>query len=362
VRPGGFEPTLFRDVSVDDEFFDSLKEDYDGFAVWYARKSREGASALVYSDAEGLGAFVYLKQEDESLPLSDAALPAEPRLKIGTLKVADRIQGERLGEGAIGLALWRWRESACRQVYVTVFDKHRSLIGMLRKFGFARMGANDRGESVFVKDRRSMDFASPYRCFPFISPRFEAANLLVIEDRFHDVLFPYSELANAEQLQASFRSAAANGVTKVYISGSERLAARPGNPILIYRKYTGAAGLPNFKSVITSYCVVADVVAVKNRGSEIESFEQFRARVRNKSVFGEHEIARWYREHRNLTTIEMVYLGYFGPGNNVNYRWLKDNGYWADTHPHQFAYSPAELTAILKRGGVELADLTVDQS
>ena len=26
MRPGGFEPTLFRDVSVDDEFFDSLPQ------------------------------------------------------------------------------------------------------------------------------------------------------------------------------------------------------------------------------------------------------------------------------------------------------------------------------------------------
>jgi hypothetical protein len=364
--PGSFELTPFREVSVDDAFFDSLMADYDPvkFTSWYEKKSAEGASAYVYEDADGLGAFVYLKDdENEPIELADGLLPAERRLKIGTLKVADHIQGERLGEGAIGLALWRWRDLACPQIYVTVFEKHESLVGMLRRFGFSRVGTNPSGESVYLKDRRHLDFEDPYKCFPFIDPRFETANLLVIKDRFHDVLFPYSDLANSEQLQASFRSAAANGVTKMYISSSEQVAAQPGHPMLIYRKYTGTEGLPSFKSVITSYCVVTDVVTVKHHGTEMESFAEFRDRVKNKSVFDDASIAEWYRSHSNLTTIEMVYLGYFGSGNNVNWRWMKDNGYWPDgRYPHQFAYDSAELTAILREGGVNLADLAAHQS
>ena len=136
--PGSFEPLLFSDVSVDDRFFASLKEDYDTvkFTEWYAKKSAEGAEALVYRDAQGIGAFVYLKDEDEPIAILGGTLPAEPRVKIGTLKVAERSQGERLGEGAIGLALWRWRETGRNQVYVTVFPKHTTLIALLEKFGF----------------------------------------------------------------------------------------------------------------------------------------------------------------------------------------------------------------------------------
>jgi len=109
--PGSFQSTLFSDVSIDDQFFDSLKEDYDpGFTGWFARKSAGGESALIYRDELGIGAFVYLKDENEAIELADQTLPAESRLKIGTLKVADWAQGERLGEGAIGLALWRWQK------------------------------------------------------------------------------------------------------------------------------------------------------------------------------------------------------------------------------------------------------------
>ena len=360
--PGSFEPVLFRDVRIDDDFFASLKEDYDPveFAKWCAKKSAEDAEALVYRDAQGIGAFVYLKDEDEPIPLLGETLPAEPRVKIGTLKVAEHNQGERLGEGAIGLALWHWRETGRNQVYVTVFPKHESLIAMLRKFGFRLAGSKENGESVYLKDRRAPDFSTAYRCFPLLDPTFECANLLPIEDRYHDILFPYSELANTQQLEASFRSDAANGVTKMYFSKAASLATAPRHPILVYRIHTGQ-GQKAFKSVVTSYCIVTDVTRVKGHGQALEPFEEYRSRVRNKSVFGDEEIANWYRG-ANLTTVEMVYLGYFGAGNNVNYRWLVDNGYWRDMHPHQFVYSPAELAAILKEGGVDLATLVANQS
>lgn len=359
-----FESVLFRDVSLADEFFDSLKADYSEakFNEWFAKKSSAGESALVYQDDAGLGAFVYLKEENEPIALSDRTLPAEARLKIGTLKVADRTQGERLGEGAIGLALWRWRDVGYPQVYITVFEKHAALIGMLRKFGFVRAGSKANGESVYLKDRRACDHGDPYRHFPFLALTFESANLLVVEDRYHDVLFPYSELANTQLLQESFRSAAANGVTKIYISAAEGLAAATGHPILVYRKYTGTEGQKGFKSVVTSFCIVTEVVTVKHQGREIEPFADYRQRVKNKSVFGDTEITRWYRGNRNLTTIEMVYLGCFGPGHNVNWRWLKNNGYWGDSHPHQFSYTPEEFREILRQGDVNVEALVADQS
>ena len=356
--PGSFRPTRFSEVTVDDEFFDSLREDYPGFVEWFADKSAAGESALVHRDEEGIGAFVYLKDENEPLELLDETLPAAPRLKIGTLKVANRAQGERLGEGAIGLALWRWRETGYDQVYITVYEKHESLVGMLGKFGFKRAGTKDNGESVYVKDKRDLDYGNPYLSFPFINPGFEAANLLAINDGYHDELFPYSELAN--EFQETFHSAAANGVTKVYVGAAASMAVAPGHPVLIYRKYTGSGGQRGYKSVVTSYGMVTDVATIKRDGRELESFEVFKRRVKNKSVFTDKEIAERYRG-RNLMVVEMVYLGYFGPGHNVNWVWLKQNGYWGEQHPNQLSFTPAQFRSILERGDVDVASLIVDQ-
>ena len=173
--PGSFQRMLFSDMDAEDGFFDSLKEDYPDFATWFERKTAAEETALVHHDDEGIGAFVYLKEETEPISLVGATLPAAPRLKIGTLKVATRAQGERLGEGAIGLALWRWRYSGHSEVYVTVYEKHESLVGILRKFGFSRVGMKDNGESVYVKDRRRLDYDDAYLCFPFLDPGFESA-------------------------------------------------------------------------------------------------------------------------------------------------------------------------------------------
>ena len=139
------------------------------------------------------------------------------------------------------------------------------------------------------------------------------------------------------------------------------MAALPGHPLLVYRKYTGKDGQPGFKSVITSYCMVTDVASIKHEGRELMSFEDFMRRVKNKSVFSDDELVDWYRDNRNVMLVEMVYLGYFGLGHNVNWRWLSDNGYWHAGHPNQTTYTRAEFMSIVERGEVDVEALVVDQ-
>lgn len=356
---GGFQPKRFSNVNLGDAFFDSLKTDYEEFAAWFAAKGVADERAYVVENEDGTtAAFLYLKEEtDEAIELEGGSLPAAPRLKIGTLKVSDDARGTRLGEGAIGLALWRWRNTGFDEVYVTAFEKHGALIGILKRFGFNSVGTNVRGESVYVKDKRSLDCSDAYRCFPFLTNDFSGASLLVVNDVYHDELFPYSDLAN--EFQESFRSAAANGVTKIYVGSAWKLASSPGRPVLIYRRYTGNDGAPRYKSVVTSYCMVTDVVWFKKSDRELQSFEQFRTYVKNKSVFSDDELAqRWNEKH--VVVVEMVYLGYFGAGHNVNMAWLDDNGLWPKDYPIQHVYTKDQFLRILEEGDVRREDALVD--
>ena len=69
---GRFEYKKFGDIDVADPFFDSLKSDYQGFETqWFPKCAREGREALVFSDENGLGAFVAMKQECETIPLKN---------------------------------------------------------------------------------------------------------------------------------------------------------------------------------------------------------------------------------------------------------------------------------------------------
>ncbi len=67
---GRFEHKLFGDINLDDSFFDDLKRDYPEFeSSWFPKCVREGRKALVFSDEQGLGAFIALKEENQELNL-----------------------------------------------------------------------------------------------------------------------------------------------------------------------------------------------------------------------------------------------------------------------------------------------------
>ena len=56
------EKVKFQQVNLEDPFFTSLKEDYNGFEDWFQRKSDSDAYIQKKDDGE-LEAFLYLKTE-----------------------------------------------------------------------------------------------------------------------------------------------------------------------------------------------------------------------------------------------------------------------------------------------------------
>lgn len=54
---GKFKWVNFSEVNLNDCFFDSLKQDYQEFPVWFQRKASEGEKALVFQDMNGSGTF-----------------------------------------------------------------------------------------------------------------------------------------------------------------------------------------------------------------------------------------------------------------------------------------------------------------
>lgn len=354
---GKFELRHFSEINLNDPFFDGLKKDYPEFAgSWFPKCVRENRDAWVFDDEQGLGAFIALKNEDESIDMVEGTLPACPRLKVSTLLLADRFRGHRLGEGALGLILRIWKKDKSEEVYLTVFPHHDDLITQVEHFGFIAAGHNERGEIIYVRSRKNVDFSDPYKSFPFISPRFKKGGYLIVEDTYHDTLFPYSELKNV--LQEQLERDAANGATKIYVGQQWQTHYKPGEPIFIYRKHTGP-GQPRYKSCITSYCVVTDVIAVKRNYSCLCTFEEFRNLIGNKSVFTHEDLVKKYRTDKNITIIKMLYCGYFGKGNNVNMDWLDRNGLWSDPgeYPTNKQLTKEQCKKILLKGGKDVDNI-----
>lgn len=363
---GKFLFKKFSEIDLNDHFFDSLKSDYPGnanstgFVEWFNKKSSANSTALVFNDDEGLGAFVYLKDENEPIELAGQTLNAIPRVKIGTLRLASRYYGQRLGEGAIGLALWKWQKTKYDEIYVTVFKKHDTLIGLFERFGFNHAGDNANGERVYIKNRKNIDYSDPYKSFPFVNPTFQKSGYLVVDDVYHDTLFPYSELNNTVQEQLGL--SVANGISKVYVgSPTSRPHYNRGEPVLIYRKYTGT-GSKGHKSCVTSFCVVNNILTAKENNRTLMTIDDLLKSISNKSVFDENDIRAKYVNEKNLTVIEMLYYGFFGAGNNVNWVWLKNNKFWPDSYPTTMRMKPEQFKIILAEGNVDVSNVIINTS
>ena len=349
-----FKLIPFKSCDVNDLFFDSLKQDYPGFDSWFMRKSDEGKFAYVWKDEGNIHGFLYIKDEPENECVG--SLPVEPRMKIGTLKVDDSIGGQRIGEGAVGLALWKWAKTDLKQIYVTIFPKHKGLIKTMEGFGFKKMTMKGE-EEVYVKDRTALDTSEPKLYFPFIKKGC-VGRIIPIRHDYHDRMFPYSEIKNTDQNVDLMP--VSNGITKIYLAyAEEKMDYKIHDLAFIYRISEDQFN-KRYKSAISSYCVISAFKTIKSRGVAKMTKEAFLSLVGNKTVYTKDELNEAY-DKDNLHMIELMYCGYFGSGNNVNYDTLEKSGVWKkNVYPYRLKLSCEKIESVFREGGVIVQDVIID--
>lgn len=351
----GFIYGKFNELNLENEFFDSLKNDYPEFDKWFNKKSNSNTPVYYCKDNKAnLLAMMYFKYEKEELILQNSNILAEKRIKIGTLKISETSRNQRIGEGAIGLSLWEWQKSDCNQIYVTVFDKHVSLIRLLLKFGFSKVGRKLNGELVLIKDKRTLKYSNPFISFPYINPNFDTFGMIPIKDKYHDILFPFSKLQSS--FDDSVRLASSNGMTKTFICSPSSIPSFiEGSPVFIYRKFSG--DYKRYRSVITSICTISKMERF-TKGPNTK-FEDFKAIVKNRSALSEQELLYWYSNKSRLIIIDLVYNYFFGCRNNINYDYLKNNGLFNE-YPYGIRYNPQEVLNILNKGKADVQDIIIN--
>ena len=364
---GKFIRKLFSNIDLNDAFFDSLKIDYPGnenstgFIEWFNKKAIEGASALLFEDDNGIGAFIVIKEEYEEIPLQNENLPKKKRIKICTFRIAERYQRQRIGEGAIGLLLWEWQYSNISEIYLSVFDKHSTLINQFERFGFCKSGYNKNGENILIRNKEKIDFSDCYKSFPYLKSNFDYSGYIIIDDVYHDTMFAYSELANSKSLRTQVHNSVSNGLSKIYVGAAYESRYYIGEPVLIYRRYTQGKGA-RFKSCITSFCVVTNIIQAKQNNKFLMTFDELKNSIGNKSVFDENELYKQYLSYKNMLIIEIMYLGFFGAGNNVNMDWLDNNGLWSigNQYPTERKLNIYQFKKVLLEGNVDVSNVIVD--
>lgn len=289
----------FAEIDLQDPFFQSLREDYPGFDDWFRRKGNQ--DAFVQYENNKITGFLYLKMEERLVEDIDPKLCADRILKVGTFKI--EAHGTKMGEQFIRVILDRASNERVNVCYVTIYEKHKSLINLVRQFGFEMYGTKGKGElkeNVYVKQMNRIT-GDINRDFPLVDTSTAKKYLLSIYPRYHSVMFPDSIL-KTENKNIITDVSYTNSIHKIYVCSMEHIEElKYGDIVVLYR--TGEGGKSaEYSAVATSICVVEDV----KRQEEFASFDEFYAYASKYSVFDKNDLKKWYNRG-GCKAIKMTY-------------------------------------------------------
>ena len=336
----------FKHINIQDPFFDSLKADYAEFSNWFAKKAEEYAYVFT-GDTGLLDGFLYLKGEDGPVADAEPPLPPARRIKVGTLKI--NAHGTKLGERFIKKIFDNALYVSAEEIYLTVFEHHQSLLGILQRYGFgcrAKKTTPNGTELVLVRELHGK-YIDVVTSYPQFRLNQERVYLLSLYPKWHTRLLPDSILAN-ENTDVVQDISHTNSIHKVYLAKMEGMQAlKRGDALLIYRTNDGL-GAAHFRSVATSICVVEEYRSIHSFASR----EEFLDYCRPYSVFTENELIGFWTDKKYPHVIRFTYNVALKKrvtrGTMIEEVGLDGNAYWGFMPiTHQ------QFTEIVQRGKID---------
>jgi len=138
-----------HNLNIDDPFFDSLREDYNGknFNKWFEKICQEGRDCWALHENDNLMALNIYKEERK---VADSPEIPTPTLKLSTFKVSEMVVGKKIGELMIKLSFRYAVDNSLHSIYLTAYPKQESLINLLEDFGFHYIGLKGE-EQIMMK-------------------------------------------------------------------------------------------------------------------------------------------------------------------------------------------------------------------
>ncbi|MBQ2916596.1 MAG: hypothetical protein IJE59_00180 [Clostridia bacterium] len=311
----------FGEINIEDEFFESLKNDYDDFINWFNRKSEE--QAYVCKDNGEIKAFLYLKNEDEEHDYSDIfpKFEKKKRMKVGTFKVA--LNGYKLGERFIKIIFDNAISSKVDEIYVTIFDKteeQKRLIELLEEYGFKFWGKKNGIENVYVRKLdKVFNRENPKKSYPYI-PKEGNVYFCSIYPAYHTELFPDSMLSNESPEDFLDNRPHRNAIKKVYITRAFKRDLKQGDVIIFYRTGGRYAG------------VITTIGIVENINLNIRNSEEFLNKCRKRSVFSDKKLLEHWNYNPNSRPFIVNFITAYSFPKKLNLDRLIELGVFEDAY------------------------------
>lgn len=289
-------------LDTDQEIFESLRDDYDGFDDWlqHVRSDSENRDCyLVRGTDESYAALAMVKRLEPDCAYD---LP-QPVAKVTTFKVGGAHGGRRYGELLLKAIFTAASDRHSASLYVEVLSKHGVLVDFLGEFGLVDSGRRtERDEIVLAKILRPPEGGVSEDGFayhmlhgpPAVSPN-ASVFLVPIQPRWHAQLFPDAPVAPELSQQLPLPGLTArttlpwgNALRKAYLclSPSKQLAS--GDVLLFYQSGQGHS--------VTAIGVVERMLRSRDP-NEILSI------VGGRTVYSPDEVARMCRSVKGVLVI-----------------------------------------------------------
>ena len=245
--PFGIKQRFLHEFDVRGSFFDSLRQGYAGFDRWYlsgAREQRQCWSIANESCTEIFALCIFKTENSPSVTDDGHALPGMT-LKLCTLKVAEEVQGRKVGERLLHTAFKYAVEHHFDWLYIhSNFKHHGHLKHLCEAYGFSKVGEYN-GDEVHAKPMRPGLLADPpsaieyaIQNYPFYRNDDSISRYLIpIQPGYHETLFPDVSdwsMGLFREDNSTLRPQS-NTIKKAYLCHSPITTIKPGDLVLFYR-------------------------------------------------------------------------------------------------------------------------------
>ncbi len=313
TAPPAIKKIPLHNIDITESFFDSLKEDYDGFDKWFQKKSGEGKKAWVYYDKDGsIGAFLMLKEELESISNATPTLPNKKRVKISTLKVTT--SGLKIGELFIKIAIEYAIKRKIDEIYLTHYDKENdALLPLIHNYGFYHLATKNDAEKVYVKELVPLDNdVNPedvHKYYPSYYDGQECRKFIIpIKQHYHNLLFQDCKFSDSSLFHLSELVIEGNAIKKAYLSHSKTKKIRKSDIVLFYLSKT--------YKLITALGVVDDVFY------DVKDSDEIIKKIGKRSVYDKTDV----EELSKKNTLIILFKWHFYFNNEISYSFLIKEG------------------------------------
>jgi len=245
--PFGIQERYLYEFNVQQTFFDSLRDGYEGFNDWYLRSAQSQRKAWCISEGEVVKAICIFKKEKNPL-IVDGDFPLDgDALKLCTFKIGSEVRGRKLGERILYTAFKYAAEHNVPYVYLHTFgEEQEMLVSLCEDFGFQNVGLYGGRDQVYLKlmsppvasqtEKHPLDYGVEY--YPnYLDGRNVKKFIVPIRPTYHNDLF--ADVSDASRSlfadDPSMYGPQSNTIKKAYLCHARITSISPGSLLLFYR-------------------------------------------------------------------------------------------------------------------------------